>query len=468
MATIEQLRTEIRLVLEDFHPETMTGEQAAAAVERFGAIERAAAAGRMLATRRVEQTDAWRGQGHLSTSDWAAAKAGISVRAAASQLSTAKKAERLPKTQLAMRRGELSPDQAGAVTDAATADPSAEDDLLDMAANDTTANLKREAARRKAAATDRPERERRNRAQRSVRRYTDSEGAYNLHLRGPASDGVRLDARLRPYDEQAFRTARTDGVRDSYENRAYDAFFALLDDQQEAGSQLATQPSDEPAAASTPTASSGSPAKPAEGPATDAPAAPAKAKKPPGGNNIKVIVRIDHTALARGHTIAGETCDVAGLGPIPVSAAKELMADAFIAAVITKGRDVINAAHLGRGLNAHQRTAIEAIGLRCSNIACNRTIATQIDHRVTYNDDQITKLDNQDPFCPVDHNRKTNHGWNLEEGTGPRRFLPPGHPDNPGPQRPERREGQAAAASSASSPLPAQASARAFEEPALC
>ena len=73
---------------------------------------------------------------------------------------------------------------------------------------------------------------------------------------------------------------------------------------------------------------------------------------------------------------------VAGLGPVPVDAVRALMPDAFIAAVVTKGRDVINVAHLGRGVNAHQRTAIEAIGLRCSNRACNQTIALQMDHRV--------------------------------------------------------------------------------------
>jgi len=128
-------------------------------------------------------------------------------------------------------------------------------------------------------------------------------------------------------------------------------------------------------------------------------------------------VLIDHTALARGHTIASETCQVTGLGPISVTTAKHLMADAFLAAVITKGRDVVNVAHLGRGLNADQRTAIEATGLRCSNRACNKTIAIQIDHRQPYADDPQTKLDNQDPLCPNCHRHKTHHGWHLEPGS---------------------------------------------------
>lgn len=136
-------------------------------------------------------------------------------------------------------------------------------------------------------------------------------------------------------------------------------------------------------------------------------------------------MRIDHTALVRGHAIAGETCEVAGLGPISVEAARELMADAFLAAVVTKGRDVVNVAHLGRSLSAHQRTAIEAMGLRCSNVACNHRVALQIDHRTSWAECPETKLDNQDPLCPACHRLKTHRGYKLDPGRGPRPFRPP-------------------------------------------
>jgi hypothetical protein len=140
---------------------------------------------------------------------------------------------------------------------------------------------------------------------------------------------------------------------------------------------------------------------------------------------VKVIVLVDHTALLRGHTVAGETCEIAGLGPISVAAARQILHDdPFLAVVVRRGRDVINVAHHGRGLNAHQRTAIEAAGVRCANIACNRTIAIQIDHRRPYAADPVTALPNQDPLCPECHRKKTHHGWHLEPGTGRRRLLP--------------------------------------------
>jgi hypothetical protein len=85
----------------------------------------------------------------------------------------------------------------------------------------------------------------------------------------------------------------------------------------------------------------------------------------------------------------------------------------------------VNVAHHGRGLNAHQRTALEADGVRCANVACNRTVAIQIDHRRPYADDPVTDLANQDPLCPDCHRRKTHHGWRLAPGTGRRRFIPP-------------------------------------------
>ncbi|WP_426571870.1 HNH endonuclease signature motif containing protein [Aquihabitans sp. McL0605] len=460
MTTTGDLCADALRVVKTLDPAAMTGEEAARVVADLSVVEKAAATGRMFAAVRVAKTDAWRGQGHASAADWLAAQAGISVSAAHAQLGTARKANQLPKTKAAMDNGELSPDQAGAVTDGAAADPSAEDDLLEAAANDTNKALKDKAAKAKAAATDSAERERQIRRSRCRRIRIGGDGAGSLWIQGPAVDIVKLQALLRPFDEQVFRSGRTDGTRDTFDNRQYDSFFALvhhltgidfsttLTAAPESGATPAPSSEPERVRAPAPGAAGPSPARTGHvmaprdtGTDIDAdpeataratasataprPSPPAAAPKPPGGNNVKVIVRIDHAALARGHTIAGETCEVAGLGPIPVSAAKELMRDAFLAAVVTKGRDVVNVAHLGRGLSAHQRTAIEAMGLRCTNIACNKTIAIQIDHRVPYATEQITELSNQDPLCPDCHRRKTHHGWNLEPGHGARAFLPP-------------------------------------------
>jgi hypothetical protein len=440
MFTPTDVRKEVLRCVSQLHPEAMTGEAAAAAVAEFATIEKAAATARMFAAVRVAQTDAWRSQGHATAADWLAHAAGITVRQAAAQLGTARKAERLPKTKEQMRRGKLSPTQAGAITDGAGADPDAEDSLLDTAARGTTADLQDQAAKARAAATDAATREQRIRSERTVRTRTDAEGAFCLWLRGPAADGARLTALLKPFEEHAFRHGRSSGTRDTYENRSYDAFFTMLAwlEAQGGGQRSDTaaaspSPSARPSPAAAPPPSPSPSASPADSTPVPAPTATESPLplpvRPPGGNNVKVIVLVDHAALLRGHTVAGETCEIAGLGPISVQTARQiLLDDPFLAVVVRRGRDVVTVAHHGRGLDAHQRTAIEANGLRCSNIACNRTVAIEIDHRHPYAADPITELDNQDPLCPECHRRKTHHGWRLEPGGGRRRLLPGSEP----------------------------------------
>ena len=391
-------------------PEVMSGPQALRAVEELAVADKALVGTLLFVALRVARTSAWRGQGFKTAADWLAATVGISVSEAKRQLTTAARAEDLPKTKEAMKNGDISPDQAEPVADAATADPTAEDDLLDLAARETTRNLKDEAARRKAAVTDTEARDRRIHRDRSLRRYTDRDGAGNVHLRTTPVIAARIEAHLRPAEEQIFRTGRAAGARDTFENRAHDAFIGLL------GISSAAETG--PASAVEPTA----------------PAPAPEPVKRAAGSNTKVIVRIDHTALLRGRTVAGETCDIAGLGPISVSAAKELMADAFLAAVVMKGNDVVNVAHLGRGPNAFQRTALEASGIACQNICCNRTVNIQVDHRVPYAANPETKLANLAYLCTGNggcHDLKTHHGHELEDGTGRRRLLPPDHPDHP-------------------------------------
>lgn len=410
MAKATELRTEVVTFTKALDPEVMTGEQAAAVVRELAVIEKAAATARMFAAVRVAKSDAWRGQGHASAADWLAAQAGITVARAAAQLRTGRQAGALPKTKRAMQEGDLSPDQAESVASASTADPDAEDELLRAAAEETAAALRRKADAARAAATDAAERARRVRRERSVRYRNDADGAFCLTLRGPGADGVDLLARLRPFEEEAFRVSRrrerSGGERETHENRAYDAFLALL-----ATAGIATVRDREEAA---------------DG-AAAAPDDAGLARRPQGGDNTKVIVRVDLAALLRGHTVAGETCEVDGVGPLSAEEVKRLLLDRnpFVAAVLLDGREVQTVAHLGRGLSAFQRTAIEAMGLRCSNVACNKTVGMQVDHRLPWVADRRTVLANQDPLCPDCHRRKTHHGWHLAPGTGPRRFLPP-------------------------------------------
>ena len=415
-AATTNIRMQALQLAQDLDPQLLTAQQSLHVVEDLAVAEKAIATSLIFAAVRVASTELWRGHGHQTAADWLAAQLGITVREAKAMLQTGKRAENHPKTKAAMKKGTVSPSQAGTITDAADDDPDVEDDLLGTAEHDTTAKLEEKAAAAKAAATDEHQKAARARRGRYRSSRLNPDGTFDLHLHGPAADLAKIEAQLRPWDEKIFNegTLNPDGSRDTFANRAYDGLIAFLTHQHNG---LDPRPS-----------ASGDDV--ADGPAPI---------KLPGGNNVKVIIRIDWEALMRGHTIAGETCDIPGLGPLPVSAVKDLMDDAFLAAIVTKGRDVHTVAHLGRGLSVHQRTAIEWTGTACSNIACNRTI-TDMDHRIPWNQHQQTHLHNIDPLCDHDHHLKTHHGWTLEPGTGRRRFLPPGRDGDPPPEDPTADE----------------------------
>ena len=155
------------------------------------------------------------------------------------------------------------------------------------------------------------------------------------------------------------------------------------------------------------------------------------------GNRAKVIVRIDHTALVRGHTVPGEVCEIAGVGPISVATARELARDAFLTAVVTDGIDVRTVAHLGRAATAHQRTALEARGIHCAVPGCGVVHHLQIDHVDGWTLTRRTQLDQLDWLCRFHHRQKTHHSYHLAGPPGQRTWHPPGDPPPETPPGPD-------------------------------
>jgi hypothetical protein len=146
---------------------------------------------------------------------------------------------------------------------------------------------------------------------------------------------------------------------------------------------------------------------------------------------VKLIVRIDHAALNRGHTLPGEVCEIAGIGPIPVATARHLARDAFLTAVTTNGTDIQNVAHLGRAATAHQRTALQARGMTCAVPGCGTTTRLEIDHIDGWAITRRTHLHHLDWLCHFHHNQKTNHSYRLQGPPGNRTWHPPDDLDPP-------------------------------------
>jgi hypothetical protein len=313
------------------------------------------------------------------------------VGQATDAIDTARRLAGLPAVAAAARAGELSAQQAAAVADAATADPSAEDRLVKKARSSSLGELRDECARTKAAA--RPDAEARRRAihaERFLRSYLDAEGAWNLRMRDNPEVGAEVMAAIEAIRDRLFRAARTEGRHEPSEAYAADALAEL---------------------ARTAGAASGRSAR----------------------SRAKIVVRVDLAALLRGQVAKGEVCEVAGYGPVAASAVRDLMdtGDPFLAAVVTKGVAVVGVAHLGRRANAHQQTALEWLYPTCAVEGCSSLTWLENDHRIDWAASHVTVLDLLDRLCSHHHDRKSLDGWALVDGQGKRPFVPPEDPRHP-------------------------------------
>jgi len=380
-----------------FDPAAVALDEAAAVYEALAGIEKLAAGARLRLAARVDASHVWRQAGYRSAADWLARTAGVSVGAAHAELAASTQLTVLAATDDAVRRGTLSTVQAAVVAAAAAADPAAEQRLLAQAATASLRQLREECARVTAAADpDAAARYERIHRERSVGWFTDHDGAWNLHARGPAHLGATVVAALRPLIDDAFDAARRERRQEPEAAYAFDALVALA---------------------------AGSPH-------------PNRRRE-----KYLALLRVDVAALRRGGVDGEECCELTGIGPVPVAVARDLLGDAVLQLVITRGRDVASVVHLGRGPNAAQKIALLWSQPTCSREGCGQLWThAEIDHRVPWADTHHTQLDGLDRLCRHDHRLKTNHGWALVTGTGPRRMVPPGHPDHPDNPTPPGRD----------------------------
>jgi Domain of unknown function (DUF222) len=351
----------------DLEPAVSSGEQARSLLDVMSDLKRLAGAAETLLAARVAETEAWRDGSDRSAAHWLGRRIGTSVAEARAKLETAERLGELPATSVAFRAGRLSDQQAREVVAGAVADPRAEQALLDVAADDSLKEL-RDESRRAQAVDDEEGRQRGIHQRRSLRVRVDSDGTWCLTFRGTAFAGAKIQAALRPFTDAAFKQARREDRRESLAAYAADGLAAMAE-----------------AAAS---GEGGVPAK----------------------SNVKIIIRLDATALCRGEVGAGEVCDIPGVGPVPVSAVRDLLGEAALAVVITDGVDVKTVAHLKRRTTAHQRTALEFWGIRCDVKGCDSTDFVDVHHTFEWARGRRTRLDELRTPCKF-HHRKEHQGW---------------------------------------------------------
>jgi hypothetical protein len=387
---LSELRSAMSRYASRFDPALVSARDAERVLDDAAAIKNMAATIEAIAAARVAETEVWREHGDRSAAHDLARRTGTSVGHAKEALETGRKLQDLSATADAARSGELSPQQAAAIADAASADPNAEERLLEASKSRSLGELRDECARTKANACDLEARRRRIHERRCLRNWTDADGVGNLHLRDNPEKIAEIMARVEPVRDQIFEHARAEGRREPLEAYAADALHEVV--------------------------------------CADAPATK---------GSTKLLARVDLAALLRGYPIGDETCELAGYGPVAVSALRDLIdtGDPFLAAVVTKGEEVVGVAHLGRRPTARQCSALEWLYPTCAAEGCNALTFLEFDHRDDWAKTHRTVFDLLDRLCSHHHDRKTRDDWALIEGRGKRAFVPPDDPRHPRHQK---------------------------------
>jgi hypothetical protein len=374
-------RAALERLASGFEPGTLTGEQAVRVVAELGVIRRLTDGMLGRAAKRVDETKAHAASGARNAAHFLGKAVGSDTSEARRAITTAKRLERLPATAAAVREGRLSARQAELISEAASRNPAAESTLL-KAAREGLVPLKDACVLARAHAEDHGARAARQHAARRFRIWTANDGMVEGHFRLAPEVGGAVKARIDAEVQRIFRARRKSGSHESHDAYAADALAGLCEAATGTGGKTVT--------------------------------------------NVHVV--IDHAALVRGNATEGERCEIPGVGPVNVEWVRDQLGEAFVTAVVKKGRDISTVAHFGRHIPTHLRTAMIVGGRECVITGCHARGYLEIDHsEIDHAKGGPAAWWNLDYGCAVHHGRKT-RGWKLgprDPESGKRTLAPP-------------------------------------------
>lgn len=372
-----------------FEPGLLDARGAVRAVERFARITHLGEAGSALAARRADETHAYRESGARSAAEWMARKTGTAVACAERALDTAAVLSELPATNDAFRAGKISEAQAHEIASAARRDPSAERELVAEAKHGISMKGLKDRCRRVRAAAEADDEAwaRRLHDGRQLRRWVDGDSAPCGMYRFSPDKGAEVNAAIDAEIELIFKEARANGLRESREAYAADALHALI------------------------------------------------TRGPRKGTSASLI--IDGTVASDGNgglstVTIGQRCELVGIGPIPVTIAKAMLADAKVRAVPATLEELPEFAGESRYRPQWLTDWLDQRYPTCGQPGCDADFRLQYDHVVGVAEGGLTEPDNMWRLCPHHHRLKTVGGWNVRGEPHDWRLVPPGAgPDPP-------------------------------------
>ena len=359
---VDDLRAEAARLVVDEVPVAV----AAQLLERCAGAERVLCALRVRLAHRVTGAGAHQANGDRDEAAFFSRVSGSSRSRAKAELVLAERLDALPEVARAFSDGRLSTDQAQVVAQAAAANPGATGTLLQAAATGSFTELRQAATRAERAVRsegDEVARERRLFARRYCRTWVPRDGGLRLDALLATVEGARLLAAL---------TKRTDQLLDTSDEPAArlgaDALVGLC-----CGEAVATE----------------------------------------------VVVRVDAQALVRGEVEGDERCEIPGVGPVSVTAARSLLGEAFLTLLAEHGADVTTVTSTTRVVPRRVRMALVERDPTCVVPGCGASLHLEIDHwRVDFARGGLTALDNLCRLCSVHHQMKTDGRLHLHGGPG--------------------------------------------------
>ena len=374
---LNQLTTELQTFISSLEVDCVDAAGARELVEIAERVRRAGDSLRTVAVGQVERTNAWKGEGAKSISEWLSNETDCAHYEAQSVVLLADQLQHLPVTTAALLSGDLSGTQAVEVARGAIVAPNTETQLLNLSKHATVRDLRDASSRVVAAATDEAERHRQVHKSRYLKSWTDLDGSFNLKARMTVANGALVMAALKPIQDEIFKAARKSGEHERPEAYAADALMALCEKASASDSGVG--------ASTTKTTRS----------------------------NAVMNIRVDIDALKRGHTEHGEVCEIAGVGPIPVASATEYLGEAFLKLLVVDGVDIKTVAHMGRAIPAPLRTAVEERDRVCQVPTCDMTVGLEIDHIKPFSEGGAASFENLVRLCKRHHLQKTHDGYRL-------------------------------------------------------
>ena len=386
----------VQVLVSNLDPRNVPLTWAPEVLDAFTKMEKIAASGRLLMTGRAAEAGVWEAERFATPADWLAKQQGTTAGRARADLETSQRLGGLDATADAVREGRLSPEQAGAIADAAAVNPDAERDLLARAQQDSLRRTRQEAERRKADVRSEEEKAARDKKVRDERsaRFWYGNGAGHLEVRGPVAELKELEQLIQREVDRTFRANRAAAQRGSRANYAFDALMAMGRGSTEAG--------------------------PGAGSAKRAPL------------TRMTLIRVDLAALMRGHVGSGELCEIGGVS-VSVAELRRLLGESVLQLVLTNGEAVIDVVNLARKPTVAQMLAKLFTDSCCTAEGCDRAARLEFDHRDDWARVQVTELANLDLLCDHHHDLKTRENWQLVAGTGRRAMVSPKderHPDH--------------------------------------